>query len=55
MKVQVEGVGSFDIRHDKLPELLSFLSSIESVRIHEENKIREVKDNAFTGRELITD
>ena len=53
VKVTVEGNGTFQIDVSKVGELLGWLSSNQAVAIHEDNKIQEVKDNAFTGRELI--
>jgi hypothetical protein len=52
-KVTVEGRGVFEITNEKLGELLGWLSSNQAVAIREQNTVREVNDNEFTGRELL--
>jgi len=52
-KVTVEGRGTYEINNEKLTELLDWLSSNQAVAIRENNTVREVKDNEFTGRELL--
>ena len=52
-KVTVEGRGTFEINNEQLSELVGWLSTNQAVAIHEENTVREVKDNEFTGRELL--
>ena len=52
-KVKVEGSGEFEINNEKIAELLSWLSANQAVAIREQNTVREVKDNEFTGRELL--
>jgi len=52
-KVNVEGRGEFEINNEKIAELLGWLSANQAVAIREENTVREVKDNSFTGRELL--
>jgi len=52
-KVKVEGAGEFEINNEKLGELLAWLSANKAVSIQENNTVREVKDNKFTGRELL--
>ena len=54
-KVIVEGRGTFDISNDKLMELLAWLSSNHAVEIRENNTVREVKNNEFTGRTLLNE
>lgn len=54
VKVTVDGNGTFEIDTLKIGELLSWLSANQAVAIRENNTVREVKDNKFTGRELIT-
>jgi len=51
--VTVDGYGRFQINGDKVSELLAWLSRNEGVAIRENNAIKEVKDNNFTGRELL--
>lgn len=55
MKVNIEGIGCFDVKQNKIPKLMEVISSIGGVRIQEENKLREVNGGAFTGRELINE
>jgi len=55
IKIQIEGYGSYQIDVTKLNELLGWLSKNEAARLTEQNKVREVKNNSFTGRELIND
>ena len=52
-KVTVEGSGTYEINNEKLTELLNWLSTNQAVAIRENNTVREVKDNKFTGRELL--
>jgi hypothetical protein len=52
-KVTVEGKGTFEINNEKVAELLIWLASNNGVEINEQNTIREVKDNKFTGRTLL--
>ena len=52
-KVHVEGRGEFEINNEKLGELLMWLASNRAVAIRENNTVREVRNNEFTGRELI--
>ena len=52
-KVTVEGRGTFEIDNERLTELLGWLSSNQAVAIREQNTVREVQNNEFTGRELI--
>jgi len=52
-KVTVEGRGVFEITNEKLTELLGWLANNQAVAIRENNTVREVKNNEFTGRELI--
>ena len=55
-KVTIDGYGSFEIESDKIDELLGWLSLNSGVSIKSKNQIvREVKDNKFTGRTLITE
>lgn len=53
MKVQVEGYGVFEINEQSLPQLLSFLSANQGVKVQESNTVRERTDDGFTGRELL--
>ena len=53
VKVLIEGYGTFQIDSSKVSELLGWLSTNESVRVNEKNAVREVRDNQFTGRELL--
>ena len=52
-KVNVAGHGTFEIDSTKVGELLSWLSQNRGVEIREQNTVREVGDNQFTGRELL--
>lgn len=52
-KVTVEGRGTFQVSREKIAELLAWLSANQAVAVHEQNTVREVKDNEFTGRELL--
>jgi hypothetical protein len=53
IKVTIEGFGTYQIEPLKVNELLRWLSSHQAVNIQENNTVREVKDNAFTGRVLV--
>ena len=52
-KVHVEGRGEFEINNEKISELLAWLARNQAIAIHENNTVREVKNNEFTGRTLI--
>ena len=52
-KVTVEGRGMFEISNEKIAELLSWLAANQGVAIRENNTVKEVSDNKFTGRELL--
>jgi hypothetical protein len=52
-KVRVEGSGEFEIKNEKIGELLAWLSANKAVSVNENNTVREVKDNKFTGRQLL--
>lgn len=54
-KVIVEGRGTFEIKNDRLLELLEWLASNQAVAMQEQNTVQEVKDNKYTGRTLLTD
>ncbi len=51
MKVNISGIGVFDVSEECLPRLLSFLSDNKSVRVVEEASIRERVAGEYTGRE----
>jgi len=53
-KVTVENYGTFEINNDRLMELVGWLSKNEAVKIQSQ-PIREISNNQFTGRELITE
>ena len=53
IKVTVQGNGTFEIDVEKIGELLGWLSKNQAVAIREQNTVREVIDNQFTGRELL--
>lgn len=55
VKVNVEGYGTFEINADSVGELMSWLSRNKAVAIRQDNVVREVKDNNFTGRTLISE
>lgn len=55
VKVNVEGYGTFEINIEKIGELMNWLSRNQAVSIRNDNQIREVKDNQFTGRSLINE
>ena len=54
-KVIVEGRGTFEIKNDRLLELLEWLASNQAVAMQEQNTVQEVKDNKYTGRTLLND
>lgn len=53
VKVKVEGYGEFQIPLENINELMGWLSSKRAISIKQDNIVREVKDNQFTGRSLI--
>jgi hypothetical protein len=56
IKIQVEGFGTFEVTEEKIGELLSWLSTNKAVSIRSDNQIvKEVKGNQFTGRTLINE
>ena len=55
ININVQGYGKYQIPVEKVSELLTWLSKQQAVRINEKNTIREVLDNQYTGRELITE
>ena len=55
VKVNVEGYGTFEINGDAVGELMTWLSRNQAVAIRQDNEIREVKNNEFTGRTLISE
>jgi len=55
VKVNVEGYGTFEINADSIGELMSWLARNRAVAIRQDNVVREVKDNQFTGRTLISE
>lgn len=55
VKVNVEGYGTFEINGESVGELMGWLSRNQAVAIRQDNVVREVKDNQFTGRTLIND
>jgi len=55
VKITIEGYGTFQIHQDKVPELLAWLTTSQAARINEQNTVREVKNNSYTGRELISE
>lgn len=55
VKVNVEGYGTFEINADSIGELMSWLARNRAVEIKQDNVVREVKDNQFTGRTLISE
>jgi hypothetical protein len=52
-KVTVEGRGMFEISNEKIAELLNWLASNQGIAIRENNTVKEVSGNEFTGRELL--
>lgn len=55
VKVNVEGYGAFEINGESVGELMAWLSRNQAVAIRQDNVVREVKDNQFTGRTLISE
>lgn len=55
INVLVEGFGKYQIEHEKVSELLDWLTRNQGVKINEKNTIQEVENNKFTGRELLTE
>lgn len=55
IKVNVEGYGTFEINGEAVGELMAWLSRNQAVAIRQDNVVREVKDNNFTGRTLISE
>lgn len=53
VKVNVEGYGTFEINAEAIGELMAWLSRNQAVAIRQDNVVREVKDNQFTGRTLL--
>jgi len=53
IKVTVEGYGTYQINIEKTGELVSWLSRNQAVSIPENNTIREITNNQFTGRTLL--
>jgi len=54
IKVIVDGYGEFQIENDKIGELINWLSKNEAIKVKSQ-PVREVVDNNFTGRTLITE
>ena len=55
VKVTVQGNGTFEVDVTKIGELLGWLSRNQAVDVTESNVVREVKNNDFTGRQLINE
>ncbi len=55
VKVNVEGYGTFEINAESVGELMSWLARNRAIEIRQDNVVREVKDNQFTGRTLINE
>ena len=53
ISVTVEGYGRYQVDGDFVAELIAWLSQKEAIAIKEANTVREVKDDKFTGRELL--
>ena len=53
IKVTVEGYGTYQINIEKAGELVSWLSRNQAVSTPENNTIREITNNQFTGRTLL--
>jgi hypothetical protein len=53
VNVSVDGFGRFQIESDFVAELISWLSQKQAVSIRDNNTVREVSNNNFTGRELL--
>lgn len=54
IKVTVSGYGEYQIDHEKLGELLNWLSQNKAVQVKKE-PIREVADGKYTGNVLINE
>ena len=52
ININVPGYGSFLVKDDKIVALVQWLT-INTVKVNEQNVVREVTDNKFTGRELL--
>ena len=53
-KVVIEGYGTFSVEREDIPELISWLSMKEAVRLQKE-PLREVVNDQFTGKILINE
>jgi hypothetical protein len=53
VKVIIEGFGKFEVSIDYVNELMAWLSNKQAISLRENNKVQEVKNNQFTGRQLI--
>lgn len=53
MKVKVEGMGTFEVSEEFIPQLMAWLSCHSGVKIKESSSVFERTDNGFTGRELL--
>jgi hypothetical protein len=53
IKVTIEGYGTFQIKPNTVGQLVAWLSQNEAVRIVENNTVYDVKNNTFTGKQLI--
>ena len=53
VKVDIEGFGSYEVPRDNVQELIGWLAQKRAISIQKTNTVKEVKDNKFTGRQLI--
>jgi hypothetical protein len=51
-KVTVDGNGSYEIPHEKIAELLGWLSRNQGVKLNN-SPLKEVQNNQFPGSELL--
>ena len=53
--VTIEGVGVFDVRQDKVGELMQWLNNNQAAKVESVDPTKEKVDGEFTGRTLINE
>lgn len=54
-KVHIENVGDFDVRSDKVNELIAWLNNNQAAKIESVDPTKEIQGGMFTGRTLINE